>query len=226
MIRFTINVDTRGALAKIKAAQLNAEKAAVEIVNTLAFKAREDFQKSIDTNTTSRPWIRKGVLVKKATDTNKVALVYVAAPQAKYLYENIFGGARPLKAFEARLKSAGILPSGMYAVPGPGLPLDAYGSPKRAALVQILAAVAPGVGPRMTKRGKVAGRQYFAVSHPMKNLRAGIYATTAGRTVAMLWFTPRAPRYTARLPFYDVVRASVARNLDAAARRALDRAMR
>jgi len=60
-------------------------------------------------------------------------------PQVKYLLSEEYGGPRRLKRFEVALQNAGILPRGMYAVPGKAAKMDANGNMSPGQLVQILA---------------------------------------------------------------------------------------
>lgn len=48
------------------------------------------------------------------------------------------GGPRRGKGFEGLMRQAGILPAGMFAVPGSGATLDAYGNLSRGLIVQLL----------------------------------------------------------------------------------------
>lgn len=57
---------------------------------------------------------------------------------ADYLMPNVAGGVRQLKLMERLLRSAGVLPSGMYIVPGRGARMDAYGNISRGQIVQII----------------------------------------------------------------------------------------
>jgi hypothetical protein len=62
-------------------------------------------------------------------------------PAAKYLLPEIAGGARNMKRFERRLQLMGILPPGMFAVPGDGAKLDGYGNIPASTIEQILSAL-------------------------------------------------------------------------------------
>lgn len=57
---------------------------------------------------------------------------------AKYLSPQVLGGGRSLKRFEVALRAAGVLPSGMFVVPGEAAKLDVYGNIQRGQIVQIL----------------------------------------------------------------------------------------
>ena len=59
--------------------------------------------------------------------------------QDKYIGHHFNGSTdRAFKKFEFRLHSSNILPKGMMAVPGQGMPLDQFGNPDRTLILQIL----------------------------------------------------------------------------------------
>lgn len=80
-------------------------------------------------------------LIKNDPPTARVWLKDFAGkgtPASKYLLTQIKGGARPIKRFESALRTAGVLPEGMIAVPASGAKIDAYGNMDRGQIVQIL----------------------------------------------------------------------------------------
>lgn len=226
MLKVSTTVDLSNLSRRLVAMRREVPKAKRDAVNNLAFAAREDVQKEMDARLRAKPWTRRGILVQKATTESDPAVVYVADSQVKYLRENILGGQRPLKTFEKRLSDAGILPSGWFVIPAKALPLDSYGKPRRAALVQILQAVAPNKGPRLTRSGRTAKTQYVAVSHAVGRLKPGIYKKVGNALTPLLLFVPKDPSYSVRLPFHEIAAQSVRANLSTAVRKALDRALR
>lgn len=142
---------------------------------------------------------------------------------AQYLSPQIFGGARKLKRFEGALKRAGILPAGMFAVPGRDADMDANGNMSRAQIVQILSyfkglrdstqwmsdkrrATLARDGRR---KGQVRkGFTYFALHKRNGKLPPGVYKRLdygQGRVVVrpILVFV-RQPNYTRRFDFFGV----------------------
>lgn len=109
----------------------------------------------------------------------------------KYLKPEIYGGDRNVKRFELALRRKRILPFDMYAVPGSGATLDAYGNMSRGQIVQILsffggAEKSAGYTANMTEKGKARlakgsrkrgrGFEYFVARPGNKhNLHPGIY---------------------------------------------------
>ena len=58
-----------------------------------------------------------------------------------YLAPHVFGGERAVKRFEWRLRMKGILPPGMYVVPGAAAKRDRYGNWSRGEMNQVLSAL-------------------------------------------------------------------------------------
>lgn len=92
------------------------------------------------------PYTLNSLFVKPATKQSLTATVWLkdvagkrGTPAAAYLSPDIAGGARVLKPFELMLRTAGVLPSSYYAVPGSGATIDAYGNMSRGQINQILA---------------------------------------------------------------------------------------
>lgn len=89
--------------------------------------------------------LKKGVYIKRSTKSNLVAEIGLETfagkgiPASKYLAAQVRGGERRLKRFERALRSVGVLPEGMYAMPGSGARLDYYGNMSTGQIVQILA---------------------------------------------------------------------------------------
>lgn len=92
------------------------------------------------------PYTLSGVAVYKgATKRRLSAVVWLkdyatsnGVPASKFLAPQIRGGSRRLKKSEKALRSAGVLPSDMFAVPGKAAKLDAYGNMDRGQIRQII----------------------------------------------------------------------------------------
>ena len=128
-----------------------------------------------------------------------------------YLEPQIFGGVRPLKPFEVRLQRAGLLPAGMYTVPGQGVKLDSYGNISRGQIVQILSQLRTfteaGFDPHPTqsRRSKAnvkrAGR--FFVGRPGGGrLPLGVWQRVGLKLQPVLIFV-RSPKYAQRFKFHE-----------------------
>lgn len=156
-----------------------------------------------------------------------------------YLEPQVFGGARPVKRLEALLSAKGILPRGMFVVPGPAAKLDRYGNWSRGEIVQIISALGAAFDPltntdltrtRGTRRGvrpaQRRRRLYWAGRPGNGRLPPGIWAVgeiygRSDRVRPVAWFT-RQPRYRKRWDMYREARAIAAREVSGAIKRAWD----
>ncbi|WP_152681887.1 hypothetical protein [Chromobacterium subtsugae] len=153
---------------------------------------------------------------------------------AVYLKPQIEGGGRPLKRFERALQRAGVLPEGMYAVPGRNADRDANGNMSRAQIVQILSWFnglqdnAQWMSGRRRKAlargGQRKGFTYFALHQRKNRLPPGVYKRLdygQGKVVLrpVLIFI-RKPHYTVRYRFYAVGERVVADRFPSHMRRA------
>jgi len=144
-----------------------------------------------------------------------------------YLGPEIIGGGRKLKNFERMLRTIGVLPNGMYIVPGAACPLDAHGNIPRGLIVQILsyfkAFRTAGFTANITDKRKAAllkgskrkgtlGYEYFVVNrvrgrYGRQHLPFGIYKRIPfafGSSIKPIFMFVRNPTYPKRYGFYDV----------------------
>lgn len=188
------------------------------------------------------PWVLGGVRYVKATRDKLYAQVDFdfwgnkqSVTVEKILKAEIEGGDRSIKRFESALRRVGVLPSGMFAVPGAAAKLDAYGNMQAGQIVQIIAWFQAfgeqGYKANMTDRTKARlgkdskrkgtrGFAYVAIQRGNRShLRPGIYQkiiTGFGSALRpVLIFVDRA-HYQQRLDFYTVA--------DTAARKAFQQA--
>lgn len=146
--------------------------------------------------------------------------------RAHYLRPQVFGGGRPLKALESRLRRAGAMAGSQYALPGWGARLDAYGNMSRGEIVQLVAWLGgfgeTGGVKNTTAAGKArreaAGVSYFTLTARRGRLEPGVYrrsgrgARTELRQV--LRFINRPPQYRTLFDFFGVADAEAARVAD------------
>jgi hypothetical protein len=158
--------------------------------------------------------------VLRATRDNLESVVWFkdVSPTARhhYLEPQVYGGGRPLKAFEARLKARGILPGGWLIVPGAGASLDAFGNMRRGQIVEILSYFdsfrEAGYGGNMGQAGRDRrsrstssryGFSYFAIRPGQtSHLHPGIYRRTRtnfGSSIKPVMIFISGARYTKRL---------------------------
>ncbi|MDI3259484.1 MAG: hypothetical protein QJR02_07285 [Sinobacteraceae bacterium] len=183
------------------------------------------------------PLTQKSVLVKSLYDRGGPTpaysyVVYVrddighGTPPDVYLHPEIFGGARVIKPFERRLQRQGLLPQGMYAVPGARAPLDRYGNITGGKIEQILSAVGAAEqfagfqGNRTAKSAKRLGRKridYFVGSPGAVNRTAlangakvlGIWQRVGSNSLRPILIFVRPPSYSRRLDFFGVANRAI-----------------
>ncbi|MBX9754654.1 MAG: hypothetical protein K2X80_07870 [Pseudomonadaceae bacterium] len=149
-----------------------------------------------------------------ATKTRLVARVWMkneadkAAPATKWLTPEIYGGSRPNKRSESLLKARGILPEGMYVVPGAGMKLDGHGNVNRGQLQRIIS----GLGAQGdkyqnstdSKRSQANKARYF-VMHKGKSPIGIAERTGKGRgTFNMLLAFVGKPGYRKTFDFFAI----------------------
>lgn len=161
----------------------------------------------------------------------------IMAGRAHYLRPQVFGGGRPLKALESRLRRAGAMGIGQYALPGWGARLDAYGNMTSADRNQVLAYLGGfgevGGDRNTTAAGKAKlkakGTEYFALKTRRGNLGPGIYRRSGKGSRAtlqqVLKFIDRPPRYQVRFDFFGVAERTAAKFADEIMRDAMAQVM-
>lgn len=165
-----------------------------------------------------------------------------STPATKYIGPQVHGGARNLKRFERALQRTGILPAGMYAVPGEGATMDAFGNMSRGQIVKILsyfqAFGEQGYTANSTvkTRAKLAkgtkkkrGIEYFVVRAGNRGLTPGIYQRTRfvfGAAIKPVLIFVRSPAYARRLDFFGIANKTFADEAPAQFERAYADAMR
>lgn len=171
--------------------------------------------------------------VRPATKARLAARVWLkdeaakAVPPAKYLLPQVEGGGRRQKRSEIALTNAGILPAGLYLVPGKSVRLDSAGNVPRALVVQIITDLraSADVGfssNRLTKqqardRGKKFRESRFFVVRPGGKAQPGIYRkinSAFGRAAQPVFIFTAQPQYTKRLDFFETVERLSRANLE------------
>ncbi len=122
------------------------------------------------------------------------------------------GGPRTAKRSEDMLRNVGILPSGMFVVPGKGAKLDRYGNLSRGHMNQILSGLmaaedrsGASANATRSKRSMRKGHaQAFFVMRDKSGKAIGI-GERRGKSMAVVLAFVSQPHYTQRLDFYAVV---------------------
>jgi hypothetical protein len=167
------------------------------------------------------PFTQNSIYTRVATKRDLTASVEVknfagkADAPIRWLAPQIYGGGRRRKRFEQLLATQGLLPVGLYAVPGLGARLDRYGNMSRGQIVQILSAVGASRDAGQNRRGKRKGRRrggdYF-VARAGGHLKPGVYERIGfafGSAVRPVLLFVKAPFYRKRLRFFEITQDTV-----------------
>ncbi len=190
--------------------------AAVALTRT-AKTAKEELQKEMQKDSVfkaPKPFTTKAIKFEKATKAKLQATISVKPITAQYIAHHVEKKDRLSKGFEQTLRSRGLLPSGMYAVPGPGLKLNQYGNAGRAALRKIVTEV--------SKRG---GKYFVATISGITGvwMRYG----RKGRAIKPILIFVRKPDYDPnRFDFYGVAEKAFKTHFEKEFDKALDFALR
>lgn len=148
------------------------------------------------------------------------------------LRAEIVGGGRRHKRHEVALQRAGILPSGMFVVPGEAAQIDAYGNMNKGQINQILswfrafgeqgyrANMVDKTRDRLgrgSKRTGTRGFSYLVLPRGRGKLLPGIYqrvVTGFGSALRPVMVFVRAPRYSQRYDFYSVAKKAAVAQLN------------
>lgn len=193
-----IDVDLGGALARqLTAIELdNLPFAARQAANATAVEIRETWaRKSGTVFDRPTPLTSKAAQYEKATKSKPFATIKLrdeaakGNPPSRYLAAQVMGGERGHKGMERLLEYAGIMPRGMFAVPGNSVNLDQFGNVGSGQVRKIISQLQAGREAgytsnesettrnrrlsRQRKRG--GGGSYFAVTQKRGRMRPGVY---------------------------------------------------
>ena len=245
-MKISVRIDGMSALqARISGMGKQIPFAASVAINRTAKAVEDAERKAISGGTFDRPkpQTAKATYVKRSTKQNLTAEIGIKSramgiPADEYLHANIKGGARSYKRSELMLKQAGILPAGMFTVPGAGASLDAFGNMSRGQIVSILSFFRTFGNTKLnSKRMNITERtmkartrsktDYFVVPVASRELKLfpGIWQRTGEDAIKpVLMFVSRA-KYRAIYNFEEiavkVVRARFAGEFDTALKQAL-----
>lgn len=152
-------------------------------------------------------------------------------PANSVLEAEIYGGKRALKSHERKLQQYGILPPGMYCVPGQDAPLDGYGNMRGSYISQMLAALInnpDSYKAPISKKRKGKPLEFFAVTPANKQsngrLPLGIYQRLSSKIKLVLVFV-KQPQYKKRFDFYGLAERKAAEYLPDELQKASDYAI-
>lgn len=193
----------------------------------------EEMPRSIDRPT---QYTLGSIYLSKATKDNFMARVGIAdrtggrgVPPVKWMYWQVYGGARKRKRFESALRANGLLPDGLMAVPGAAARLDANGNVDFKQLTEVLAALKSIKQPAAGGLGRRTGNarvDYFVARS--SHLAPGIWQRIHGakRSVRPVFLYVPPPRYGKRYDFYGTAYKAVVDNFSRNFANAIRYAMR
>lgn len=167
------------------------------------------------------PYTKRSTFSTSATKTTLQAMVGIkdkkpaggTAP-AVLLKEHFSGGARGNKPMEKAIASMGLLPSGWRMVVGAGMPVDAYGNPRRNAVRELIGALRSRMQVYKGKGKRAAAVGYFAVPvGTQAHLSPGIY-WRKGRAIRPMFLFVKQASYRKRFDLPTIARDVVAREFD------------
>lgn len=221
--------------------------ATMQAANVLAAKIHYQWR-DVAGKVFDRPtqFTRTAALYRKGTKRNPVATVFIrdeafkGVPPAKYLQAQVFGGGRAMKGIEKRLSANGILPDGLFIVPGKGAQLDASGNIPLSTVNRIKSQLqaqgdpysneSPASRMRREKREAEQNRgEYFAVAKPKGGLKPGVYQRIRsgfGRGVATIMRFVKPPKYRQRYDVLQMAQTVFERNYKSTFVTELDRAVK
>lgn len=227
MISIDVRADVRQVERMLKGMTTLVRKAAATALTDAAYEGKKAIEKEMG-KVFDRPtrYTLNSLRIKRARSNHLIAEVWVknkldagkgTSPE-DYLLPQIYGGSRNLKRFEHALRKRGILPPGMYAVPGPGADMDANGNMSRGQIVQILSYLqafgeqgyransTAASRARMARGSKSKRSIAYFVSHGGR-LAAGVWKRTQfafGSAIKPVIMFVQSPRYTKRLKFHEI----------------------
>lgn len=161
------------------------------------------------------PWALGGLRFKLATARVPVVSIWLeefggkGIAAAQFLAAEIEGGQRKHKRFEKALIGRGLMPSGMYAVPGRMAPLDQYGNVPGSFIVRMLSDLQAfgEQGYRANRAGSRRGARktnYFFVPPPGSRLPPGVWWHLPNGLLGSVFLFVSKTAYRKRYDFYGV----------------------
>lgn len=230
-----ITVDTTSLANGLKATQRKIERStAIALTKTVQHAQKAVIAEMPRVFDRPTPYTLRGTRVKPAsykTGSMEASVefktdVSKGTPAEKYLQAEVYGGSRRLKRFEVALQRIGVLPAGMFAVPGKAMRLDAFGGIPARTIVQLLSYLQAfgeqgyRANTSAEKRAKLAKGSRSKYGYELIVIRAGQRPRRGGKQLApgiwkrtytgfgsslqpLIMFV-RQPTYRARLPLDQI----------------------
>jgi hypothetical protein len=248
-----LTFDSHGAvklIADLQSMGKQTQFATMRAMNAAVARARtaaqEGMHHAFDRPT---PWVIGGIRYTKARKERMVATLDFdfwgnkqGVTVSQILWAEVHGGPRALKRHEIALQRIGVLPNGMFIVPGQAAQLDRYGNMSPGQINQILSWFAAfgeqGYRANMTDAGRAKkakgtkrrrGIEYFALQKQNGRMPAGIYKRIHfgfGGAVQPVMIFVRQPQYSQRFDFYGIANRVAGEEFNRAFPEMLNEAMR
>lgn len=247
MIEIELSADLRPMLARLQNTQRQIPFVIASALTKTAIKVRPEIRKEMkrvfdrptrytlnsvfvqpakkqDENPTARVWIKDSQ--ESALSTSRFTS---GTPAAEYLWPQIVGGSRSLKRFEVRLANAGILPPGMFVVPGEGAKRDRYGNLDLGEMIAVLSKLGTIPEARRYPNSRKRNTRYrnaeYFVSRG-ERLHRGIWQRMPGHRVRPIYIFVDRVTYRAIFNFGKIAKESALRILPQEFDAAIDAALR
>lgn len=239
MVAINMKSTVGRARSELKNIQKQVDFATANTINTIAFVSKSEIDRQIKARL-NRPtrFAQRAVEVVKG---NRRTLTSTVRVQTRHGQSETFGhlftgGKREGKGYEGVLKRMGVLPGGMYTVPGKAAPINSFGNIRKAFIDKMIkelsggnipaesvSTLPPGIWRRLPERGRKSKR----TGHRIKRRKAGLFvvhkqSTGSGRKSkqpgrppeAVMLFVER-PRYRRYFDLPDTVRDVIRKRFDA-----------
>ena len=201
MIELDLSADLRPMLQRLDGLQREIPFVIASALTKTAVRVRPEIQKEIDRAfDRPTPYTRNSLFVQpaKKSDANPIARLAFKDTQsarggylsAQYLSPFIDNSPRHNKAFENRLREAGLLPAGMKIIPGKGAKLDRYGNLDQGQLVGVLSKLKAASGKEIAKRFKRRAARYEGADYFVSRcgrLHRGVWQQVPGHGVKPIY---------------------------------------
>ena len=178
-------------------------------------------------------WTLESMRVEPAKKTQAVPMAEVlwkdfadhGTEGGKYLRPQIEGGTRRFKRYEGAMLHAGVIPNGMFTVPGPGAEIDAHGNMSPAQIVKMLSdlrATRDATQWRSEKSRGVRKMERYWVGRPQSRAPHGVYVSRPGQPDMLVLLFVSTANYKKRLDFKGVVERTMRQRFAYQFRKALD----
>lgn len=240
MIELDLSADLRPLLRRLDGLRREIPFVIASSLTKTAVKVKPEIQKEIDrTFDRPTPYTRNSLYVQpaKKTDPNPTARLAFKDTQsarggylaAQYLLPFIQQTPRSNKAFENRLRAAGLLPPGMFVIPGKGAKLDRYGNLDLGQLVGILSKLNAASGRELANRFRKRAARYESANYFVsrgERLHRGVWQRLPNHHIMPIYLFVDRILFRRFFDFEGVAKTSALRLLPTEFEAAIDKVLR